>query len=64
MRWQIAQFVFCDQQQTLTSNDSSHQLEPMMVELLSYFCQNLDQIISKDKLIEQVWLGRFVSDNA
>jgi len=64
MRWKIAQFVFCDQQQTLTSELESQQLEPMMVELLSYFCQNTNQIISKDQLIEQVWLGRIVSDNA
>ncbi|MEW6997212.1 winged helix-turn-helix domain-containing protein [Colwelliaceae bacterium BS250] len=64
MRWQIAQFIFCDQQQTLTSNHGSVQLEPMMVELLSFFCHNVDQIISKDTLIEQVWLGRIVSDNA
>ena len=64
MRWQIAQFIFCDQQQTLTSAEGSQQLEPMMVELLSYFCQNVDEIVSKDLLIEQVWLGRIVSDNA
>ena len=64
MRWQIAQFIFCDQQQTLTSADETVQLEPMMVELLSYFCQHGDQIVSKDLLIEQVWLGRIVSDNA
>lgn len=64
MRWQIAQFIFCDQQQTLTLKDSSIQLEPMMVELLSYFCLHSNQIISKDLLIEQVWLGRIVSDNA
>jgi DNA-binding winged helix-turn-helix (wHTH) protein len=64
MRWQIAGFVFCDQQQTLTSEQNIQQLEPMVVELLSYFCQNIDQIISKDQLIEQVWLGRIVSDNA
>ncbi|WP_033080649.1 winged helix-turn-helix domain-containing protein [Colwellia psychrerythraea] len=64
MRWQIAQFVFCDQQQTLTSTNECVQLEPMMVALLSYFCQNTDLIVSKDLLIEQVWLGRIVSDNA
>ncbi|MEW6991838.1 winged helix-turn-helix domain-containing protein [Colwelliaceae bacterium 6441] len=64
MRWQIAEYIFCDQQQTLTSENQSQQLEPMMVELLSYFCRNIDQIISKDQLIEQVWLGRIVSDNA
>jgi len=64
MRWQIADFIFCDQQQTLITDSETQQLEPMMVELLSYFCQNPDQIISKDQLIEQVWLGRIVSDNA
>ena len=64
MRWRIAEFTFCDQQQTLTSEQNSQQLEPMMVELLSYFCQNHDKIISKDQLVEDVWLGRVVSDNA
>lgn len=64
MRWQIAQYIFCDQQQTLTLDGSSQQLEPMMVELLSYFCQHPDMVLSKDRLIEQVWLGRIVSDNA
>ncbi|NQZ80001.1 MAG: winged helix-turn-helix domain-containing protein [Colwellia sp.] len=64
MRWQIAEFIFCDQQQTLTFKDNTQQLEPMMVELLSYFCLNTDKIISKDQLIEHVWLGRIVSDNA
>lgn len=64
MRWQIAQYIFCDQQQTLTSNEGSKQLEPMMVELLSFFCQHPDEIVSKDQLIEKVWLGRIVSDNA
>jgi len=64
MRWKISSFIFCDQQQTLTSEAETQQLEPMVVELLSYFCQNTGKIISKDQLIEQVWLGRIVSDNA
>lgn len=64
MRWQIEQFVFCDQQQTLQNGENSQQLEPMAVELLNFFCQNPQQIMSKDLLIEQVWLGRVVSDNA
>jgi DNA-binding winged helix-turn-helix (wHTH) protein/Tol biopolymer transport system component len=64
MRWRIAQYIFCNQQQTLSSAEKTQQLEPMMVELLSYFCQNADSIVSKDQLIEQVWLGRIVSDSA
>ncbi|MDO6426080.1 winged helix-turn-helix domain-containing protein [Thalassotalea sp. 1_MG-2023] len=64
MRWQIAHFIFCDQQQSLTDNKHTQQLEPMTVELLRYFCQHPDVIISKDELITNVWLGRIVSDNA
>lgn len=64
MRWQIGDFVFCDQQQTLTSVAGVQQLEPMMVELLSFFCQNTNSIVSVEQLIEEVWLGRIVSDNA
>lgn len=64
MRWQINHFIFCDEKQTLKSEDDSCQLEPMMVELLVYFCQHPNEIISKDRLIENVWQGRIVSDNA
>lgn len=64
MRWQIEQFLFCDQQQTLCSNEQVQQLEPMAVELLSYFCQHPDCIVSRDELINSVWLGRVVSDSA
>nr|WP_315484051.1 winged helix-turn-helix domain-containing protein [uncultured Undibacterium sp.] len=64
MRWQIEQFFFCDQQQTLSSSEQVQQLEPMAVELLSYFCQHPDCIVSRDELINSVWLGRLVSDSA
>lgn len=64
MRWQIEHFLFCDQHQTLSSPHSVQQLEPMAVELLSYFCQHPDSIVSRDELINSVWLGRVVSDSA
>ena len=64
MRWQIAQFVFCDQQQTLTSDNGTEQLEPMMVDLLSYLCAHPGVLLTKDQLIEEVWQGRVVTDNA
>ena len=64
MQWRIEGFVFCDQQQTLTKNGNSLQLEPIAVELLTYFCQNPDQIISREQLIENVWQGRLITDNA
>ena len=64
MRWQIANYQFCEQQQTLSSSSETLQLEPMMVELLAYFCRHPNEIISVDQLIDQVWQGRVVTDNA
>lgn len=64
MRWQIEGFVFCDQQQSLTHDGKKQQLEPILVELLAYFCQHPDKIISRDELVAAVWLGRTVTDSA
>jgi len=64
MRWRIKEFVFCERQQTLTSDQQVQQLEPMVVELLAFFCRNADQIISRSQLIQEVWLGRLITDNA
>lgn len=64
MRWQIEGLVFCEKQQNLTSKTHVLQLEPMVVELLGYFCRHTDQIISRDQLVEQVWRGRLITDNA
>jgi DNA-binding winged helix-turn-helix (wHTH) protein/Tol biopolymer transport system component len=64
MRWQIEAFVFCEKQQTLSFEQETLQLEPMVVELLAYFCRHTDQIISREQLIDQVWRGRLITDNA
>jgi DNA-binding winged helix-turn-helix (wHTH) protein/Tol biopolymer transport system component len=64
MRWQIEEFIFCERQQNLTLKGHVQQIEPMVVELLAFFCRNTDLIISRDQLIEQVWLGRVITDNA
>lgn len=63
MRWQIKGFVFCGQLHTLTNEHDTVRIEPMVSELLTYFCQHQKQIISKEQLINDVWRGRFVSDN-
>jgi len=64
MRWEIEDFVFCDQQQTLTHKKNVIPLEPILVALLAYFCQQNDKILSRDELIEAVWMGRTVTDGA
>ncbi|AIY67480.1 winged helix-turn-helix domain-containing protein [Pseudoalteromonas piratica] len=63
MRWQIKGFEFNEQQQTLITEHNKVRLEPKMCELLAYFCQNQNQVISKEQLLDDVWHGRYVSDN-
>lgn len=68
MRWRIKDFIFCERQQTLISTKENQvktkQLEPIVVELLAYFCKNPNEIISRSQLIETVWAGRMITDNA
>jgi DNA-binding winged helix-turn-helix (wHTH) protein/Tol biopolymer transport system component len=63
MRWQIKGFLFCDQQHTLTIDEKVVRLEPMMSELLTYFCRHQNEVVSKEQLLDDVWQGRYVSDN-
>jgi adenylate cyclase len=44
--------------------DSIVELEPQVFNLLNYLAANRDRVISKDELIEVVWNGRIVSDEA
>ncbi|MFC3093620.1 hypothetical protein DRW07_09090 [Alteromonas sediminis] len=63
MRWQINGIEFCEQKQTLYRHGETVRLEPMMSELLAYFCHHHNQVISKETLLNDVWQGRYVSDN-
>ncbi len=63
MRWKIKAFVFCEQQQSLSDEHNSVRIEPMMCELLAYFCRHQGSVVSKEQLLDEVWHGRFVSDN-
>ncbi|MDK1286357.1 winged helix-turn-helix domain-containing protein [Pseudoalteromonas umbrosa] len=64
MHWKIGEITFCDQTLTLTCDDNKTQLEPMVSEVLRFFCSNPKVLVSRDELIEQVWQGRIVTDNA
>ena len=64
MRWKIRDFVLCEQQQTLSSPQHSVRIEPMMSELLAYFCHHQGVVVSKEQLLDDVWHGRYVSDNS
>ena len=64
MRWKIGQFIFCDQKQSLTTENETIQLEPLLVDVLSFFCRHPDEMVSRDKLIEEVWQSKVITDNA
>ncbi|AOT08182.1 winged helix-turn-helix domain-containing protein [Pseudoalteromonas luteoviolacea] len=64
MRWKIGEITFCDQTLTLTFGGRKTQLEPMVSEVLRFFCLHPHTMVSRDELIEQVWEGRIVTDNA
>jgi len=40
------------------------QVEPKLVDVLSYLYQNSDKVISREQLISEVWKGQVISDNA
>jgi len=50
--------------QLLTRNNETINLAPKVYDLLIYFCQNHHRVISKDELMEQVWTGTLVTENA
>ena len=56
--------VFDADKRTLLVDQETVILEPKAAALLAYFCQNPNKHISRDELIEQVWHGQIVSDNA
>ncbi len=39
-------------------------LAPKVYDLLVFLCQNSNRVISKDELMEQVWVGTLVTENA
>jgi DNA-binding winged helix-turn-helix (wHTH) protein/Tol biopolymer transport system component len=63
MRWKIEGFEFSEQHQTLRNEQNMVRIEPMVGELLTYFCHHPYQVISKQQLLDNVWHGRYVSDN-
>jgi len=42
----------------------SHPMEPQVFALLDYLIRNRDRVVSKDDIINAVWKGRIVSDEA
>ncbi|WP_417446846.1 winged helix-turn-helix domain-containing protein [Kangiella sp.] len=55
--------VFPDRN-TLTFQDEDHNIEPLAMDVLVYFSQNPQKVVSRSELIEAVWGGRVVGDHS
>ena len=64
MHWSFAHFTFNTERGILHNGEVEVLLKPKASALLSYFCQNHQRDISRGELIEHVWHGQIVSDNA
>ena len=49
---------------TITNDGQVSKVEPRLMAVLAFFIENPSQLISRDRLIEHVWQGAVVSDNA
>ncbi len=64
MRWKLGQFEFDQDTNVLSKGSIDTLLEPKTSALLTYFIQNPQKNISRDELMEHVWDGQIVSENA
>ncbi len=64
MRLQIADIIYHQEQGTLTSATAEVVLEPKANALLNYLCDHPHEDLSRDQLMQDVWRGQVVSDNA
>lgn len=62
--YKINDLLFDQRKQTLLLDSTLIQLEPRQAEVLAYMCRHPNKLISRDELIEQVWQGQIVTDNA
>jgi TolB-like protein/Tfp pilus assembly protein PilF len=61
---QFNNFALDSKRRELRGAAGAIHVEPQVFDLLYYFAQNPNRVISKDELIEHVWKGRIVSDAA
>ncbi|NSY34761.1 hypothetical protein DS891_14550 [Pseudoalteromonas sp. JC28] len=60
----FAQWTLDPKKQTITDGDESRELEPLLYKILCYLLLNIDQIITRQDLIDDVWCQHYVDDNA
>lgn len=64
MNYYFDNFVFDSQSLILTQNGESLTIRPNESRLLAYFLENPQAVLSKDAILEKVWAGKVVSEQA
>ncbi|MFD2167252.1 winged helix-turn-helix domain-containing protein [Thalassotalea euphylliae] len=62
--FRFEEFLLDSNAQSLTHNGQKILLEPKLLKLLVFFCENPHRAISRDELLEHVWDGRIVGSAA
>jgi DNA-binding winged helix-turn-helix (wHTH) protein/Tol biopolymer transport system component len=62
--WKFNDLFFSEKKQILTCDKRIIKLEFRESEVLAYFCAHPNKKISRNELIENVWQGQIVTDNA
>jgi transcriptional activator of cad operon len=60
----IAQFTIYPDRLLIETNQSAERIEPKIMSVLQFLIQHSEQVVSRQMLIDQVWQGAVVSDNA
>ena len=61
---QLGDFVLNKELSTIIINSEEVAIEPKLLELLLLFCDSPNRIISRQEILEQIWQGGVVTDNA
>jgi TolB-like protein/DNA-binding winged helix-turn-helix (wHTH) protein len=64
LAYRFESFVFDPDAAGLLDSGQPVALEPQVFSLLKYLVENRGRIVSKDELIDEIWLGRAISDAA
>lgn len=62
MRFSFLDFEIDTEKHEFRAHGEIRRIEPQVFDLLHYFVENADRLISRDELIGKVWNGRVVSD--
>ncbi len=64
MIYRSGNFSLDTQSFAFTRDGQSIAIEPQVFDLLVYLMDNCDRVVGRDELLEQLWNGRIVTDNA